>query len=118
MTTQAKHTPGLAHRGRQPKYELDESIVDLKGDFIADCAGRTFKEVKAVSLEERKANARLIAAAPEMAEELLGCLDMLEATNGSGPVPIPPRWAKLGPNETFRHIRAVLQKAGVLDGGI
>ena len=110
MTEQAKHTPGPWRLEDGPE---DGLWVADENHFVANC-----RQSYAMADGEGLANARLIAAAPEMAEELLGCLNMLEATNGSGPVPIPPRWAKLGPNRTFSHIRAVLQKAGILDGGI
>jgi len=117
MTTQAKHTPGpweISDGGRNSgPYYFKPSTA---GAFFGFYEVAPKDDVIWTARVSRIADARLIAAAPEMAEELLACLDMLEATNGSGPVPIPPRWAKLGPKGTFSHIRAVLQKAGVLDG--
>jgi len=48
----------------------------------------------AISLEEQKANARLIAAAPE----LLGALMMLDKRGGLGP-------------QTHKYIRSIIAKA-------
>jgi len=54
----------------------------------------TCRKTGAISLEEQKANARLIAAAPE----LLGALMMLDKRGGLGP-------------QTHKYIRSIIAKA-------
>lgn len=102
MTEQANHTPGPWRvEPKQPGQDFNEDVFDSKGTFIADCQGRNFREMKAVSLEERKANARLIAAAPEMAEVLADFYKFLAQISA-------------GPSTAAfqKRICAVLQKAG------
>lgn len=61
METQAKHTAGPWHIGvRQPSS--DKFIYGSKGEEVADCDRKTNFP------DENLANARLIAAAPELLE--------------------------------------------------
>jgi len=111
MIEQAEHTPGpwWATEG------LECPIVDSANCIIAGCHVAACHLERPMAEGKSIANARLIAAAPEMAEMLLHSLNILESTTHGSAVPIPEKWAKWGPDETFRQIRAVLQKAGVLN---
>ncbi len=65
------HTPGLWHVGPPPPHMPDTTVFDERGLLIASTSGFTsnlpeYEE----TLAEQPANARLIAAAPELLEAL------------------------------------------------
>ena len=69
MTEQAKHTPGPW----QAEDGLDEPTVESEDFVVASC-----HQASAMAEGESIANARLIAAAPEMAEALRNCKIFME----------------------------------------
>lgn len=86
MGTESKHTQGAwvaIHRGALgSRVEAGQSA----GAIIADCPlhdvdGIMNDRRHLVTDEEAAANARLIAAAPEMLDSLKGCIRMLEAVS-------------------------------------
>ena len=108
MTEQANHTPGpwaILYPEQKPQ------LVFAHGNnyelVVANCG----MSDEGISTNAVIANARLIAAAPEMAGELKLCLRRFEALTED----CYPLGAKARRQE---DIRAVLQKAGVLDGEI
>ncbi len=98
MNTLAKHTLG--------PWRIGDAGKTVFGPFTASPCPVTVAKMPEASPRcgagERKANAQLIAAAPEMAEALGMALESLDETN------VPQEW-------DCRHkIRAALRKAGLL----
>jgi len=112
MTTRAKHTPGpweIHDLQGNPQLVHEKNGAQ---ELVVDCES-VFREE-----EEDIANARLIAAAPEMAELLEKCLWKARDKVGRAYRTYSPYSAEAeAANAAFEEIRAVLAKAGVLDGG-
>ena len=96
--TKVKHTPGPWETECQGKRGLEYWHV-FKGDlYISDAGGKT--------LEEMEANARLIAAAPEMAEALRNALSWI-AKGAEG-----HQNGAIG-RRVFDNAEAALKRAGI-----
>ena len=67
MKTKTEHTPGPWHINT---LEKSPHTVHAAGGCVAECHGRPEKPVSGYSTAEREANARLIARAPEMEQEI------------------------------------------------
>jgi hypothetical protein len=84
MTTQATHTPGPWEISKNEAGELDICEAGA-GNMLADLA----------KCKNAEANARLIAAAPDLLEALRvtgnGCLSIRTAKSGPRPAPDGPR---------------------------
>ena len=104
MSAETKHTPGPWHNGQGP-HNRSREIFGPSGWLIADC--RTNQR----SIKEEEANARLIAAAPEMLEALLEALKVVEIASRYCPKSIKntDRFSLL--NIEANSIRAAIAKA-------
>ena len=89
MTTQATHTPGPWRPYETPSLEPDNAHaigVTMDRDARNDVAACN---LLGLDLDECKANARLIAAAPELLEALRGAVGYAEMEGGFCD---PPFW--------------------------
>ena len=123
MTTQANHTPGPW----QAEDGLDEPTVESEDFVVASC-----HQARAMDDGESVANARLIAAAPEMAEALEWCLELITrlyegfielSDEGVSPLGDPDRAARTSDrlnhrlDEATNKLEGLLRTAGVLAEG-
>jgi hypothetical protein len=70
------------------KHTRGPLAVGVLGDYVATKSGHIFTEVpypESADAEERRANARLIAAAPELLEALKSVIAWAEAYEATGP---------------------------------
>lgn len=72
-----KHTPGPWHVGRYTPNATEMTILTKNGSPVTPAWGPQFY----VNSEQAKANACLIAAAPDLLEALKEALDQLESWN-------------------------------------
>lgn len=76
----AQHTPGPW--SVDPIDDLDAHILGKPNGFCADIIA----DVKSFDLDEGQANARLIAAAPDLLEALKGAVDAADAFEAGVPL--------------------------------
>ena len=79
MTT---HTPGPWHWGHNSASDASTACIEIRPDGpyrgnVADL--QSCEHIMGITMAETEANARLIAAAPELLEALIGALKALEA---------------------------------------
>lgn len=81
--SEVKHTPGPWHAGEYEEY--DQAVIGPAGIMVADCS--IYHETR--SIETNQANARLIAAAPEMYAALKALLKECSDNYRSGRAIVP-----------------------------
>lgn len=88
MTQENKHTPGIWTYSRECAYGYDIRSNDVRdGIWVANVHNEHGNENGFPSAQEKEANARLIAAAPELLECLEGVFEALkEGTYGESHV--------------------------------
>jgi hypothetical protein len=101
MTTQATHTPGPWEISKNEAGELDICEAGA-GNMLADLA----------KCKNAEANARLIAAAPDLLEALRGLIDQLEAAGIHIPGEDSGQWHGAEGISFSRAIEAIAKAEG------
>jgi hypothetical protein len=113
MTTQATHTKGPWHTGQG---NGEGSIFCESGRMRLESGGTTLYPVCAISRGwdegEDAANARLIAAAPDLLEALRGLIDQLEAAGIHIPGEDSGQWHGAEGISFSRAIEAIAKAEG------
>jgi hypothetical protein len=113
MTTQATHTKGPWHTGQG---NGEGSIFCESGRMRLESGGTTLYPVCAISRGwdegEDAANARLIAAAPDLLEALRGLIDQLEAAGIHIPGEDSGQWHGAEGISFSRAIEAITKAEG------
>ena len=107
MKMKNQHTPGPWHISDTGNHNGCQLVYGLDGRLVAD-AGRILRRAVA----EEEANARLIAAAPDLAEALALVEGMLDAFPGFDSSAVP--FTDKATGNIGQVIRAALAKAGLL----